>query len=326
MKALVTGSSGFIGSHLTQALQKKGYQVFCLLRKNSDMKWTRDLDVTFVSGDYSDKNSLRESIQNMDYVFHLAAVLNAKNWRAYHNANVLATQNLIEACIEVNPKIKKFVFVSSISASGPVYDKIFRNESCACYPSSLYGKSKLYAERVVTEFKNKIPVTIARPPIIIGTRQRELFVLMKILDKRIFPMLGKKEQQISICFINDLVRALILMAEKDQASSQIYYVTDPKPYSWRQMLKITAQKMRVYPYVIKIPYPVLLSMAQFSEIFAKISGSEPMITTRYICSTQNHYHLYTSKKIRDELGFKYKTEFDKGIEDIISWYKRQHLL
>jgi nucleoside-diphosphate-sugar epimerase len=261
----------------------------------------------------------------MDYVFHLAAVLNARDWDAYYNANVRATQNLIEACVEADPGIRKFVFVSSIAASGPLYDKTFRDENCACIPSSLYGKSKLYAERVVKGYDTKIPVTIARPPIVIGTRQQELFIIMKLLEKRIFPVIGKRDQQISVCFIDDLVRALILMAEREQACSHTYYVADPKPHSWREMLKITAQKMGVYPYVIKIPYPVLLSIAQFSEILAKITGKDPLITTRYIFSTRNHYHLYTSQKIRDELGFKHQTEFSHGMEDIVDWYKRQDL-
>jgi len=322
MKALVTGSSGFIGSHLTQALLKKGCQVFCLVRKESDLKWTKDLNVTFVTGDYLNKDSLKKCVRGMDYVFHLAAVLNARDWAAYYNANVQATQNLIEACVEANKGLKKFVFVSSIAASGPLYNKIFRDENCACIPSSLYGKSKLYAEQVVKGFGTKIPVTIARPPIVIGTRQQELFIIMKLLEKRIFPVLGKRDPQISICFIDDLVRALILMAEREQACSQTYYVTDPKAYSWREMLKIIAQKMRVYPSVVKIPYPVLLSIAQFSEILAKVTGKDPLVTIRYICSTRNHYHLYTSQKIRDELGFRHQTEFSKGIEDIVNWYKK----
>ncbi len=323
MKALVTGSSGFIGSHLTQALLKKGCQVFCLVRKESDLKWTKDLNVTFVKGDYLNKDSLKKCVQSMDYVFHLAAVLNARDWDAYYNANVRATQNLIEACVEADPGIRKFVFVSSIAASGPLYDKTFRDENCACIPSSLYGKSKLYAERVVKGYDTKIPVTIARPPIVIGTRQQELFIIMKLLEKRIFPVIGKRDQQISVCFIDDLVRALILMAEREQACSQTYYVTDPNPHSWREMLKIIARIMGVYPYVVKIPYPVLLTIAQFSEIYAKVTGKEPLITTRYICSTRNHYHLYTGQKIRDELGFKHQTEFSPGIEDIVDWYKTQ---
>lgn len=326
MRALVTGSSGFIGSHLTQDLLKKGCQVFCLLREESDLKWTKDLNVTFVKGDYSNKDSLKKCVRGMDYVFHLAAVLNARDWNSYYNANVRATQNLVEACVEANQGIRKFVFVSSIAASGPLYEKIFRDENCACSPSSLYGKSKLYAERVVNEFRTKIPVTIARPPIVIGPRQQELFILMQLLKKRIFPVIGKKDQQMSICFINDLVRALILMAEREQACSQTYYIADPKPYSWREMLKITAKKMGVYPYVVKIPYPALLSIAQFSEIYANITRTEPLITTRYICSTRNHYHLYSGQKIHDELGFRYQTEFSQGIEDVVNWYKRQNLL
>jgi len=326
VKALITGSSGFIGSHLTEALLEKGYEVTCMRRKNSDLKWTKSLKVKFVLGDYLNKKSLYPCVKGMDYVFHVGAVLNAGNWETYYKANVLSTRNLLKACSEVNPRLKKFVFVSSISASGPVYSGIFRDENCTCKPSSLYGKSKLYAEKVVHEFKDKIPVTIARPPNVIGTRQNELFIILKLLKNHIFPVIGKKDPQTSICFVKDLVQALILMAEREEACSKTYYIADPKAYSWREMLKITAQKMGVYPFVVKIPYPVLLSIAQFSETMAKITGNEPLVSTRYLCTTRKYYHLYTSKKIKNELGFRHETEFRKGIEDIIKWYKKQNLL
>ncbi|MBD3414493.1 MAG: NAD-dependent epimerase/dehydratase family protein [Candidatus Aminicenantes bacterium] len=326
MKALVTGSSGFIGSHLTEGLIQRGYEVTCLIRKNSDLKWTHGLDVSFVTADYLNKHSLRNSVAEMDYVFHLAAVLHAVDWTDYHKANVLATKYLIQACVERNPGLKKFVFVSSISASGPVLDPSIRDETCTCRPSSFYGKSKLLAEKEVLGFKDQIPITIARPPNVIGTRQKEVYLLLKLLKRHLFPVLGKKDHQTSICFVKDLAQALILMAEKKQACSQTYYITDHQIHCWRELLKIAAQKMGVYPYVIKIPYPVLLSIAKSSEIIAKITGNDPLITTRYLCSTRNHYHLYSSQKIQQELGFKHQTEYSQGIQDIINWYKKHHLL
>jgi nucleoside-diphosphate-sugar epimerase len=326
LKALVTGSSGFIGSHLTETLIKKGYKVFCLIRKDSSLKWTQGLDVTHVTADFTNKNSLRDPVAGMDYVFHLAAVLNADDWTDYYRANVLGTKNLIEACAEKNPGIKKFVFVSSIAASGPVFDHTFRDETCACSPLSLYGKSKLLAEEVVIGFKNKIPVTIARPPNVIGIRQKEVYLLLKLLKKHLFPMLGNKDQQTTICFVKDLSQALILMAEKKEACSQTYYITDHKAHSWSDILKTTAQKMGVYPYVIKIPYPVLISSAHLSQIIAKIANTDPIITTRYVCASRKHYHLYSSRKIQKELNFKHRTEFSKGIEEIIDWYRKNNLL
>jgi nucleoside-diphosphate-sugar epimerase len=326
VKALVTGSSGFIGSHLTEALLKRGYEVFCLIREKSDLKWTKNLDVTFIKGDYLNKDSLRDCVKGMDYVFHLGAVLEAENWETYYKTNVLGTRNLVQACAEINPEIKKFIYVSSISASGPFSNNMTRDETCACHPSSLYGKSKLYAEKIVYEFKDKIPVTIARPPNVIGKRQKEVFFLMKLLKKRLFPVLGGESKQTSICFVEDLVQALILMAEKEKARSQTYYVTDNKAYSWKEMMKITAEKMGVYPYVIKIPFPLLASAAQFLEIISKITGKKPMITTRYLFSAKNDFHLYSSQKIQNELGFKHKTEFTKGMETIIEWHKKQNLL
>ena len=91
MKALVTGSSGFIGSHLVEELVKRKYNVRCLIRKSSDLKWTRDLDreyVEFMTGSYGDVDSLAAAVKGMDYVFHVGAAIDAPDWDVLYKTNV----------------------------------------------------------------------------------------------------------------------------------------------------------------------------------------------------------------------------------------------
>ena len=119
MKALVTGGTGFIGSHLTEALIRKGVQVRCLLRKTSDLKWLKGLPIEFVHGDCNDKTSLEKAVRGVDWVFHLAGVTKAIKEETYFEVNGLGTENLIHACLENNPRLQKFIYISSQAAAGP---------------------------------------------------------------------------------------------------------------------------------------------------------------------------------------------------------------
>jgi dihydroflavonol-4-reductase len=327
VKALVTGSSGFIGSHLTEILIDRGCDVHILLRKSSDRTWTRRLNARPVFGDYNDPESLRTCVTGMDVVFHLAAVLKAYDWNTYYRVNTLGTKNLLQACLAANENINRFVFVSSIAAAGPASIPVFRDESSPDQPDSFYGKSKLLAEQEVWKYQDRLPVTIARPPNVVGTRQQELLMILKLLKKRIFPLLGKQIPQTSLCFVQDLVEALILMSENSRAVSRLYYITDNKGYSWRNLLEILARLLNVYPpMVLKIPYPVLLAIARLSEAYAAAAGTEPFISPRYIISTRHNFHLYRSLKIKKELGFNTQIPVLQGMKHIIRDYKREGLL
>ena len=106
LKALVTGGTGFIGSHLTEALIENGVQVRCLRRKTSDLKWLKGLPIEFVHGDCNDKSSLGEAVRGVDWVFHLAGVTKAIQKETYFEVNGSGTENLIHACLENNPVFK----------------------------------------------------------------------------------------------------------------------------------------------------------------------------------------------------------------------------
>jgi len=316
MKALVTGSSGFIGSHLVEALVKKGYRVSCLIRETSDSKWIKDLDVQFITASYTDLASLGRAVRGMDYIFHVGAVIDALDWDTFYRANVESTANLLEACARENPGVKKFIFVSSIAAAGPAQDGRPVKESDAGLPVSQYGKSKLQAEEVTARFFNRLPIVILRPTNILGPRQKQLESMLKLAKMRIIPLIGTREKQTSICFVEDLVRALILAAEHPDVRSQIYFVASQEAYSWREILG-TIRKELGLSLVIKIPYPLLLAIAFLAETAARLSGGSPLIKRSTIRSARNNYWLQDVGKIKEALGFSTQIGLEQGIAEII---------
>jgi nucleoside-diphosphate-sugar epimerase len=149
LKALVTGGTGFIGSHLTEALIRKGVQVRCLLRKTSDSKWLKSLPMEFVHGDFNDRTSLENAVRGVDWVLHLAGVTKAIKEETYFEANGLGTENLIHACLENNPRLQKFIYISSQAAAGPSRNGRNKKELDPCEPVSIYGRSKREGEEIV---------------------------------------------------------------------------------------------------------------------------------------------------------------------------------
>jgi nucleoside-diphosphate-sugar epimerase len=315
-KTLVTGSSGFVGGHLVRNLLERGYDVSCLVRAASDPGALAGLPVTRTRGSYSDLESLRRAVKGMDYIFHAGAVLSAPDWPGYFETNVKGTANILEACAQVNPGLRKFVYVSSISAAGPAINKKPLRESDDCQPVSSYGKSKYLAEQAVAIFFSRLPIVIVRPPNVLGVGQKELLAVLKLIRWRIVPMIGRREKQTSICFVQDLVRAMVLVAENEQARGKIYFVAAEEFYSWRGIMAQLLLEMDI-KFVLRIPHHLLLILALFSESIARLTGKAPLIKRSDLRSARDNFWLCDASLIREELGFHTKVEFIQGIRDIV---------
>lgn len=326
MKALVTGSTGFIGSHLVEALIHEGHEVSCFVRPQSSTHWIKKQKVTLASGDYEDPSSLNRAVSGVDVVFHVGACIQAPDWNTYFCANTTCTANLLQACVEVNPGLRRFVFVSSISAGGPSEPGVLKKESDPDQPVNMYGRSKLLAEEAVREYENQLPVVIIRPPNVLGLRQKELTFVLQLIKKRIIPLFGGRRRRTSIIFVQDLVRAMILTAVDDRAIANTYYVTDNQTYSWRDMLMCLARELGILPWVLKIPYPVLYAVALVLEGISKILRSEPAISRESLRMTRQYDWIYDSAKIERELGFRPNILFKEGIGQIVKDCREQGMV
>ncbi len=323
MKALVTGGTGFIGSHLAEGLVRRGYEVTCLVRKTSHLGELERLNVHFIIGDCRDKPSLEKAVAGVDYVFHLAAVINAPNWEAYYEANSLGTRNLLEACAEGNPGLKKFVFVSSISAAGPSEKGRALRENDPSRPVSNYGRSKLLAEEAVLEYRDRIPAVILRPPNVLGPRQKELFESIKLIKRKILPLVGTGEPQTSLCYVGDVVDALILAAESEGARGKVYFLADPKPYAWAEITDAIAETLGIRFFILKVPFSLQLLVASVAEISARLVCKRPYLTRESVIASKRFYWIYDGSLIAKELGFVPRTGLKEAIQKTIEWYRER---
>ena len=115
---LVTGANGFVGSHLTEALLARGYRVRCMVRRSSDLTYIRDLDVEWAYADLQDAESVQKACLGVDVVCHSGALTRALDEETFMRVNAQGTESLARACLEANPNLQRFLFVSSQTAAG----------------------------------------------------------------------------------------------------------------------------------------------------------------------------------------------------------------
>jgi dihydroflavonol-4-reductase len=326
MKAFVTGANGFIGSHLVEFLLSRGWNVRCLVRQGSDLRWIEHLHASLIYGDLRDKSSLQGGVEGRDVVFHLAAILRASDPRLYYEINHGGTRNLVEACVEVNPGLKRFVYVSSIAAAGPSGSSVPRNEDAPVRPANEYGKTKLLGEEAVREHGEEVPSVIVRPTNIYGPREWEFLAIARIVRKRVKPLLGNGKRQTTLCAVWDLVRALVMAATSDRAVGQTYYITDGCAYTYREIVDHIAALLDISGFTLPLHQPLLIAVLFLRNLIGSFKGGRSFLTVKRLRDLKNTYLLFDGSRAEHELGFVPEITLEEGLRRTIGWYRREGIL
>ena len=321
MKAFITGATGFVGSHLADRLLEKGYDVYCLKRKTSSTKWLDGKKITYVDGDLFSNDALEKVIKEMDLVFHVAGVVKAKNKEGFIKGNFEATKNLLEIANRVNPGLKKFIHVSSLAVCGPNPTNDPIDETYIPKPITTYGVTKKMAEDEVMKYKDRMNVTIIRPPAVFGPRDTEIFIYFKTFNKGLNSMIGLKEKYLSVVYVKDLVNGMVLAAESDKANGEIFFLCYDKTYNWKQIGEITSKILKKKALSIKLPHSLVFSIGAIAQFFAMFSKNPATLNLEKCKDITAERWVCSNKKAKDLLGFKTKGELADGFEETIKWYK-----
>ena len=201
-----------------------------------------------------------------------------------------------------------------------------KKEEEQCQPINDYGKTKLLGEQAVKEALVGVPYVIIRPPNVLGPREKELYSVLKLLKKRIKPLLGNGDNQTSICFVQDLVRAIFMAAQNKRTVGKTYFITDGKTYSWRKIAEVLCRELGMRGFILPIPYPALLGIALLVETCAHIIGKTPFITRKKIMQIRHTYWTYDGTKAEKDFRFKPLLSLTEGIKLTVNWYKKEGLV
>ncbi len=316
-KILVTGATGFIGSHLTERLVEADNDVTCLVRKTSNLKWIKGLNVKLIYADCSDKESLEGVLGKFDYIYHTAGITKALSRDEYLRANYHATQNMIDTVARKNKGIKKFVYISSLSACGPGTNSKPLTEDEDPHPITDYGESKLLGEKAVKSWEDKLPVVIIRPSAVYGPRDRDIYFFFKLAKLGIIFIWG--ETYLSLCHVADLVEAIILAAENNK-SSGIYFVSDGMAYSSIVVADKIAEAVGRNPLKVRVSKGLLYRIASIYEQWYRISQKPALINRGKVREMIQPYWICDISRARAELNYTPSVSLKEGIRMTAEWY------
>ncbi len=317
MKALITGGTGFIGSHLAEALLASGVEVWALVRDPRNVKLLAGLDVRLAAGDLASVPSLPSGL---DWVFHLAGLTKALKKEDYYNVNQKGTASLFEA-LAAQGQRPKIVHVSSLAAAGPSDKPGGRTEEDEPAPVSPYGKRKLAGEEEALARKDRFPLVIIRVGAVFGPRDQDFLKFFRTVSKGLLPAFGRRPQPMCVCYVRDLVESLLLAARTDLPSGTIFNIGNPAPSDFLEIGRISARLLGGRARRIVIPLPVVGAVARVSDVWSKVSGKPTPVNRHKYRELRQAGWTADVEKARRLLGFEAKTPLEQALRETIDWYR-----
>lgn len=324
MSVFITGATGFVGRNLVEWLTKNEPErnLFCLVRSPEKADFLTALEnVTIVEGDLLNPESYQKSVEQCDIVLHVAAMVGLRDGDEFYEANTKATENLCNAA-KSNPNLKRFVFVSSISAGDRPLDipaKEPLTEDTPSTPNTDYGKSKLMAEEAI--INSGLPYTLLRPSYIYGPHPRK----NSSADKLVYDMQGQKpytrfpfQGRVSEIHVLDLARIIWTSATLEATENQLYYVSNDEPVHLKDFFPLLAEVMNT-PFQQRGVSDKI--MARFKRgVFQKYSTQTAKLAFMKVLF-ENGFYCSNQKLVKDT-GYKPEYPLRIGVEKTIDWYKQ----
>lgn len=319
---LVTGATGYTGRVLVKRLLEAGSKVRAIARASSDLTPFKEMDVEWVRGEIYDKNTIHKAMEDIQYVFHVAAAFReAKSTEQdYWNVHVRSTQFLCEEALKQSD-FKRFVHVSTMGVHGHIGNPP-GDENSSFAPGDGYQRTKAEADKWITEFgkKTDLPYTIIRPCAIYGPGERRLLKLFKMANKSYFPILGKGKCWYHLVHVEDLVGGMMRSAVEEKALGEAFIIGAGEPIRLEDMATIIAKVYDNKLHVIRLPIGPFFLMGDLCELLCKPLKIEPPIYRRRVAFYSKDRN-FSTKKMRDVLGYQPLFENEAGIIESANWYK-----
>ena len=326
MKILITGASGFIGSFIVEEALKQGFETWAAVRKSSSKEYLQDERIHFIELNLSSKAQLIEQLRphQFDYVVHAAGVTKCLNKADFRRINTEGTKNLVDALLDLQMPLKRFVFLSSLSVFGAIkeqlpYDEIREDDTPK--PNTEYGRSKLEAERYIDSIGSRLPYTILRPTGVYGPREKDYFMMAKSIKQHIDFAVGYQRQDITFVYVTDVVQAVFLALEKGETGRK-YFLSDGQVYQSTTFSDLIHEELG-RPWWLRITAPVwvLRVVTFFGEYIGHMTGKVTALNNdKYNILRQRNWRC-DIEPARRELGFEPKVQLKEGVKTTIQWYK-----
>lgn len=324
MKVLLTGASGFVGSHITDSLCARGIATAVLLRPTSNRRFIEPclprLEVR--TGSITDRDSLRAALRDVTHVIHCAGCTKALRLAEFDEMNHLGTRLLVDAVNEPQGRIKRLVHISSLAAGGSAPLEKPAREDDPPKPLSVYGRSKLDGEQAIRSACQP-EFVILRPPAVYGPRDDGFLALFKAVKRHILPRLGRRQQALSLVFVKDLAEAAVTCLTHPAAVGKTFFVASPEVTTASALGGEIAAQMKTWTLPLPLPTAALWPVCVWQEVVSRLTAKPNILSRQKYAELRAPGWVCNPARLRQELGVVCATPLKSGITETLAWY-RQH--
>jgi nucleoside-diphosphate-sugar epimerase len=326
LKILLTGASGFVGSHILDSLRGRGLPAVLLLRPTSNQRFiTRHLaEVEVRPGSIGDPDSLRQAMADITHVIHCAGATRASRIAEFFAVNQAGTRNVVSALNAQQGKVERLVHISSLAAAGPALREKPAREEDGPQPVSEYGKSKLAGELEVRDHCRAQHV-ILRPPAVYGPRDGEFLRLFRAVKRHLLPRMSGA-QALSLVFVKDLAEAAVTCLTHPAAAGRMYYVAAREVVTARTMAEQVAAQMNVWTVPLPLPVWTLWPVCLAREVWSRLTGKPSVLSLQKFAELRAPGWVCDPSRLERETGCVCGTRLKQGIGETLRWYREQQWL
>lgn len=316
--AVVTGASGFVGSHIVDELLRRGARVRAVVRGTSSRRWLEGKPVELADAALDDVRSLGAALEGADWVVHAAGLLRARNAAEFHECNVAGTERLLR--VAGGRSLRRFLFISSQAAAGPSPDGRPVSEDQRPHPVSSYGESKLRAEQLVMMAGDRLPVSVLRPPAVYGPRDTAILKAFVAGKRHLEPVL-RRGGRFSIVHAADLASAAYAALTHEAAAGEVFFACEPDVTDYEELGACVREALGTWTIRVQLPPWALMTIASGAEVWARAAGQAPLLSREKLREIAAGDWLCSSRKIRERLQWAPRIALREGIRATADWYR-----
>jgi len=317
---LVTGGTGFIGSHLVEHLVKEGEVVRVLVRNPSNLRWLTHLrdKVEVVVGDVTHRSSLREAFKDVEEVYHLAAVFrHGLDPELVWRVNYGGTVDVVDECLRGDARL---LHVSTVGVLGPANSEPLSEDSPLNPNPNHYARSKARAEEYVLRKcrEEGLKAVVVRPAFVYGPRGTyglNLLIHM-VISGKLKVIVGNGSNYVHPIHVRDLTKALVTVMRRG-APGEAYIAANEEPVRLRELVELVAKHANVK---VRFGLPPIIARLALT-LRGGIGGSSARETIMLF--TKNWF--YSTGKLRS-LGWKQEIPLNEGVKETICWLRNSEAL